>query len=112
MRDFDPGIGLPRYGRQACGGLAHLAGGIAEPLQRLPHGAFELGDIGIDRALARRGAGVAFALLRLSILSLSSACFLKVSSAPIRKVAGNVQYFEWFRGMEPASWFGVRMRHK
>ena len=67
MRDFDPGIGLPRYGRQACGGLAHLAGGIAEPLQRLPHGAFELGDIGIDRALARRGAGVAFALLRLDL---------------------------------------------
>ena len=34
-------------------------------LERLAHHAFELADIGLDRTLARGGAGVAFALLRL-----------------------------------------------
>jgi len=33
-------------------------------LERLAHHAFELADIGLDRSLARRSAGVAFTLLR------------------------------------------------
>ena len=65
LGDLDALVGLARHRRQAGRGGPHLAGSIAELVQRLAHHALELADIGFDRLLARRGAGVAFALLRL-----------------------------------------------
>ncbi|MCC8941569.1 hypothetical protein H8A99_35325 [Bradyrhizobium sp. Arg68] len=65
LGDLDALVGLPRHRGQAVRGGAHLAGGIAEPVQRLAHQALELADMALDRKLARRGAGIAFALLAL-----------------------------------------------
>ena len=63
--DLDALVGLARDRRQAGRGGPHLAGGVAELVERLAHHAFELADIALDRLLPRRGAGIAFALLRL-----------------------------------------------
>src|SRR5207245_10185246 len=63
--DLDALVGLARNRRQAGRGGPHLAGSVAELIERLAHHALELADITLDRLLPRRGAGIALALLRL-----------------------------------------------
>ena len=65
LGDLDALVGLARNRRQAGRGGPHLAGSVAELVERLAHHALELADIAFDRLLPRRGAGIALALLRL-----------------------------------------------
>jgi hypothetical protein len=67
LRDLDAFVGLARDLRQVGGSRAHRARGIAQLLQRLPHHGLELADMAFDRALARRGSGIALAFLRFDL---------------------------------------------